>query len=479
MKTKKLLAVVFILVPIFIIAQSPDYTLLLQKFKTTEYSVKSLDLEGEFNQTTNYFTAEVETVDSLSESSKNNNYELNFSINPNFSLTHNSRKKIESANIYLEFSSGLRNLSNEYEKNTANNQKRKSEHFNLHLDGSYTTDLYYLQNDKNFLKLAGYLSYGTNYHYTNENDGTIYQKRFSPLSPIGFGATVGHGHGRLEYVDDMVEAIYILNELSENKQLAREPDDKTFKLFADQITLIKNERFFDHRLYRQKSMKVLTEKLMELGLIDKESISLYNTLMDYHFQANFQQRPSGQRLEYSISPNLNYSTQEEKNKEGQISSSQKELQTRIIAGISYDNSLPLSLKWQRNFNLSFMYRIEELKENFFNGTDSEEFTSDEDYMQINGQFSLGYYPNTRTSINSGIQAILVNTKSEITGWNGMGSLFSTINYYFSERLRLNVNLTLYYLGSKMNYQEESITPYWVIHNSFNTSINSSLIYSIF
>ncbi len=474
-----LLVPTLILVPFLAISQSFDYQTQLRTFKTCDFRSHSLDLRGNLDQSNSYRLNKIELADTLNESSKNRNFEHIFSLTPSFSRSNNSRKKIETINLQLDLSNNINNTSSENEKNLNNNQERKRHNLNIGIEGSYLNHLYYLQNDKHFLILGGSMQYGAFYNKLNDDLEEVKRKSFSMLNPLGLEATLGHGHGRIEYVDDMIEAIYIMKELSGNKQLIKEFDEKSLKSFADQITLMKNERYFDYRLYRQKSMKVLSEKLKELGLVDKESISIFNTIMDYHFQANFRERTSGQKIEYSLSPGFDYFLEEEQ--DGQTALKHNWIRSRIAAKVNYENSRPLSLAWQRSFNLKFRYQIQEDKETYDDGTEKEEDQYEENRIQLDGQYSLGYYPNTRTSIVSGIQASFFNLKTDINGWEGMGSLFSTINYYFSERLRLNVNLQLTYMGMKMNYQDanELTAPYWVIHNGFTTSINSSLIYSIF
>jgi hypothetical protein len=292
---------------------------------------------------------------------------------------------------------------------------------------------------------------------------------------------IGHGHGRIENVEDAVEAIYILNDLSKINLLTRNYTEYDIKVLADKITLIRKERYFDERIYKQKAIKELFSLLMEIGLIKSENIDIFNVLNDYHFLAGIVERPSGHKIEYYFTGGMTYYGSMNSNPQGSFR--QKENSEKAAISIDFYYEDPISIKWQQNFigtcNLSNLWITKRLK-----NTGSNDFDYMTNAQKLSGKldflYSIGYYPDTRTycGLTSNVSySNIINSYGKkiyqylITVGIGFNSY-----YYLSEKLRLSGIFNIYY------HDDEAAEKFNINSNTikiFSNNLNLELTYYIF
>ncbi|MDA3881010.1 MAG: hypothetical protein PF436_11535 [Prolixibacteraceae bacterium] len=464
------------------IANAQETNFKLDEFKTTDYDRSKLDLQLDLYQSFN--SRNYKYVGYNNDRDSDDEYlRLNFNGRLSFLKNLSERKKISSFGGDLYLYENISHISNEdqsyfNDKNTE--QIFKSNSAEAKLNGFYDSDFYYSEKNKNFITYGGELNWHMDYTDRFEEDDSVIVdfNVFNPYRNINVSAYIGHGHGRIEYVEDAVEAIYILNELIESGYLVRDLFENDIKQLADRITLLNNERYYDFRLFRKKTIKELAALLVHEGLIDENNVDVYNTIADYHYYANMHVRQSGQRLKYFLSPFL------DKRNIMQNEYDRHDSNTGISAAVSYVNFKSINVKWQRDFGINLSAsKYKGSSEYIYKTRDNTK--SEHDVMEYNGYvyYNIGYYPTTRSYLNisSSIRSRFVSDDFQTeTELESSARLSFGGYYYFSERLRFNANLNFnYYLTDYSKSKESSINYITRERNEFYQNLSATLTYFIF
>lgn len=472
MRTLSSLTFICLCIAMAKVTTAQDLTFDLKNYKTTDYKRQSLDVTfSTQNSSNSQGMKDTDTSNVVLKDQKTSNLESLVTFNPSYKRVSVSREKVQNDFIYMNFKNDYYSseIKNEIPASMSTNTKREALYFGISAGSSI--EKYYSKSSKRFFEYGGSVGFGDDYNSIKSvNDTVTYKTNKIPLSAQ---LTLGHGHGRLENIEDAVEALYILNELKEKGITMKTISEEDIKQFADCITKIKQERFFDERLYRQKSMAGLVSKLLELGLIDNESISTFNTIADYHYYAGFNSRYSGNVLKYDAKPFISYSYYSREPN----GSPSRSLSNGIAFNIEYSSQIPISLKWQRSLRLSAGYSIRGEKAMYKTDEgDWSEYDRDptQSYNAYAG-YSVSYLPNTRTSmVATGYGNFNYHDQYESSNLN-LG-LFGRVNYYISERLKFNIDLQLYYYDT--NYIPSNGTTN-SNSNGINSNLNAGFTYSLF
>lgn len=326
------------------------------------------------------------------------------------------------------------------------------------VNGFYNYEKFYGSRLKNSWYINGDLNFaGRTDNTTTKNDSIIKKSSFQGNPLISSSIKIGHAHGRMEHVSVASEAIYILDDLESSGLLTRTLTDNDVVKLADKINELKQERFFDERLYRMKVMEELIGFLKENSLIEAESVKVFNIISDYHFMAGIQTRTSGKRLNYDISikDTYFYSNNE----------SARTFNYNNVDGylnIGFQANKPISLKWQRNFRSNISL-------------------SNLPILNAAARYSIGYYPNTRTyfSANTNVNLNYRDRPDQYYELNYTLGLGVGGYYYLSEKMRLSASLSLYndHVENALIISAENIAK--KIDNSIQQTCNLALTYYIF
>ncbi len=476
MRTFLSLSLICLCIAIAKATTAQDLTFDLKNYKTTDYQRQSLDFPlstTNSNSSYSYSNQNTDTSNVVVTEQKNSNFTSSIKSNPSYKLISVSRDKVQNdfINMNLENNYRLSKITKEIPASEYSNNKSETLNFGIYAGRS--TEKYYSKSSKRFLEYGGSVGLGENYYSTrNVTDTTVHEYSSNKI-PLSLRLTLGHGHGRLENIEDAVEALYILNELKENGITMKTISEEDIRQFADCITKIKQERFFDERLYRQKSMTGLVNKLLELGLIDKESISTFNTIADYHYYAGFNSRYSGNVLKYGAEPFVNYTFESSKTSDFQNRAFTK----GVALNVSYNLETPVSLKWQKSLTLSAEYSIQDEKSMYKTDEgDWREFDSEQTQTyNAYASYAVNYSPNTRTSMGAGVYGSFHH--SDLDKYSNLNvGLSGHVKYYISERLKFNINLQLYYYDSSSNTSGEMANSNT---NGITSNLNAGFTYSLF
>jgi hypothetical protein len=313
-----------------------------------------------------------------------------------------------------------------------------------------------------FFNLSPYLS------GSYMNDNSISQNRKRKSYRLNGSVGLGIGKGRIEQVQDFRQAVLIISELRKRSCLAKDISENGMYEFADLISQLKNQRFFDARKRKEADLVALNSFLKEKGLIDKTDISYFTGLEDMWSYGGLQVRESGKQIQLLVTPNYylyNYAVDLNDATEEKV---------RLNYNLFFVSKKPLSLKWQRDFAFGVRHIFVKNIRNRNNSTLPlpKSFNS---IAYLNGK--IGYYPNTRTYISCSGDLSLTNLSySEIwkDGTNTFTASVSSYGYYYiSERLRLEYSFSLSKsIGEVFNEEVPN-------NKQFNSNYNIAFNYAIF
>jgi hypothetical protein len=433
---------------------SQDKSFDLSKYKFPDY--KRHELEFNFSSNGNSDKRGQDELFPTGDGTTVRKDYLQSNFNSNFSLGYQydylTRKRID----YL-----TSNLSGTYDYSMSKydgvKTKNYSPNINLNLNGSRK---YYLKEDKLFLEgMAG----ATYYFDETKSTSTNMDDRRSSYDQINLSIGVGVGTGRMEKVNDLWQAYYILEKLAGQKSLARELAEKDIIEFASFASKLKNKRFFDARLQKIAELQALDSLLHKQGLIKDTDISYFATLNDYWSYGNFQDRESGRVLKFGISPE--YSKQNEKQYSESTVHSNK---TSLVSNVSFNCTKQLNLFWERHFNVVITNEtLIDTVGKYYNSYPSNFFSS-------NVSFGYGYFPDSRTSISGYLgyhgQNLVVLNSSSVVPKQWMNNIYLTLtgNYYISPQLQITGSFNLSYIDKE-----------YTSRNTIHTNYNLGLRYAIF
>jgi len=295
----------------------------------------------------------------------------------------------------------------------------------------------------------------------NGNSGTVLEQ-----SKTSGAFLFGGGKGRIEQVQDFRHAILLLQEL-DGSGLKRELTEAEVYELSVLISELKNKRFFDSRIRKKKDLTAVDSFLVDKGVISNNNeIAYFVGLEDIWEFGDLQIRGSGNQLRFIAGPEYYNNRRKYKdNDENKLE------QIKILTTLEYCSRKPISLKWQRNFDIGLNYLNTEnlVQENISTG-------SSKHYSQAYSDLSFGFFPNTRTSLLFWGRTELHNWSSEDLFEERIAFRFSTgvsVNYYISAKLRLNGHANIRYDKSGL-FNEDAVK------STFNRySYGVHLNYSIF
>ncbi len=347
--------------------------------------------------------------------------------------------------------------------------------------GSYSLGLFYNNSSRFygddyeglFFETGGAVSFSM---IGDKTFGAVEEKRKNTSKEVILSIPLRVGKGRIERVEDARQAIYILENLSKRKVLNRRLTNEEIDEFARLISTVKNKRFFDARLRMIDEVTAVDSFLVCSGALASGGASYFTTLYDYWMYGDLFERKSGTEISGGVTPGFLYDAGDSP----EPSFYRNRLkEASVLADISFDYQKPLSLYWQNSASayLSGSYvRRNERTEDYSH--DELEYKRNDYAARLGGRYAFGYYPNSRTNINLGIEEVLGWDKSK---WDDSvaeprsymstnTSLTLDLYYYFSPQLRLAAEARLIH-----RYQgDEAISYYTRWQGDFALTLTYSL-----
>lgn len=280
---------------------------------------------------------------------------------------------------------------------------------------------------------------------------------------------IGLGVGRIERVEDMRQAIYIVDAIQQqgrlNRQLTR---DELFR-FSQLISAVKNKRFLDSRLHLIDEITTVDGFLKENGLVDNSDAAYFTSLYDMWQYGDLFSRKSGSELQLKLLPRL--SVADTRHYLNSMIPDTSHLITEGNSGfygqasLTYTYEKPFRLNWQHSARAG---TITSLSKTVMNDTELPAYTS----AEVFAGYQLGFYPSTRTHLQAGISQSLWSGKDEnAADWTLLAQteLQSSVYYYVSRQVRVSGSFNVNRLWNQQ-------TPTTSSH--FSCRLNMTLTYSI-
>ena len=452
----------------------------LSKYYTPDIVRNSLDLN--FNSAGQYSNSKSRYEDPAYYADSTSTSNINGTINSSFNTYKNTRKRISSLTLNGSFSgSYYSNL-----ETTRLTNKRNSNAGSL---GVNYSDKFY--NKSTLFLSAGVIADLNPRNYRQNEKMDLYQKKINGKN-IGyyFNPSLGIGIGRIEPVQDARQAIYVLDDLSKKGVLSRQLTNNEVFSLAQQMSKIKNKRFLDSRLRLIEEVTAIDAFFVSNGLLNKSDAAYFTTLYDNWLYGAAFERKSGQTFEFQINGSIrNDYSKTETNftlPDSVYWSKSNSNQVRGELALVYAFEKPFKLNWQHSANAAlkaFTEPIEHTNSNSINNTESIA-SYNNSQISLSGNYILGYYPNSRTNLQLGINQFfgrhfVKNTtanvdENENKHFNASTKLDFSTYYYLSQQLRISGTIWAIKNYNKNNYTDSSLKG-----NNFNAQFNVTLNYAFF
>jgi hypothetical protein len=481
-------------------SQITDYD--LSSFKLPDLKRQILETNLNFNGNNTYNKYPVDPNTQISNY-KNNNYNGVFSLNYDGIL--NNAKWQNETQFGFNFASNYNSMKEGI--------MGSSKNYTIAPVLNYTqTNRYYYTNN-NFIEINLLASASLNRYSYNENrENNNYETENADHSVNGtVGLPIKTGWGRIEPIQDARHAIYIIDELKKLNRLSNIQNKDSITHLAEFISEIKNKRFFDTRLQQIYEIEAVDSFLFAHGYCNNRDSRYFTTLNDNWVYGSVPFRNSGSRFSLVFYPAYLYSNTYRH--DVTVISNGNEIDPfyaredmsvygiMLTGGFEYTVEKPINLFWQNTTQFNgYLGTFEGKQKDYENGMDNTSLSIPD--FQFECIDKLGFYPNTRTSLNLQLSAKYIylfdnsNIANNITGASGQGVKLGSninINYYISPKFRLNFSSSLFYIwqDSKDNaiinfnniYSLNQISS-TSVNNNFMTKnlehqFSLSLTYSIF
>ncbi len=377
-----------------------------------------------------------------------------------YTKTTSRRDYIGNQRIIFSYDANYSIVDGEYSKSSA---------YRLNPRLSATTNNRFYLSKNYFYNLNLNVYSAINYSYEESKIITDESLKTSSHFQTAGQGSIQFGKGRIEDVTDARLAIYILDDLLKHGRLVRVPNEGEVFEFADFITKTLNKRVIDNRIKQVMEYVAVDSFLVAKGLTTKSDGLGFGLISDNWRYARLQSWSTGHTWSFGVSPTINYGNSLFKTEENNIvTSNQRNESTNYGMGVNagYNSYWIKGLKRRDGFNLNGTFNF------LWNQNIPYEV---ERYQTLSASvgYERSYIPNTRTFITG--SSSLNARKYFNTEYYNL-EIYPTIsgncNYYISEKVRLSVSSSLYYLFSK-DYNPNVDTK----HLQFN--LGSSLNYYIF
>jgi hypothetical protein len=439
-------------------ASAQEYKYDINTYYTPDIIRNRLDLN--FNTDGAISNKQSKFVNSPTPNDTLNSNNLDGQLNSSFELFKNTRKRESLLLLSLNLSGQFDNKND----NKLGNYSFSKEHNSIYSEGiglNYTNKFY--NSTYQFLSIgisSNLNSSNSSYKKeitgsTTKNTGKGLQAQISPF--------FGIGTGRIESVKDARQAIYILDDLSKRGVLSRHlSDDEIFRL-SQVISQVKNKRFLDARLHKIDEISTVDSFFVKNNLLTKSDATYFTTLYDiWENGANFE-RNSGQSFEIRLSPftswNYGKSQSEVSNPSSNYWQKQNENNYGASLAFNYSYAKQIGLNWEKNANVSLTGNTGRYERKYSTDVNSEfNYKQNVNNIALNGSFSIGYYPSTRTHLSASLSQSFAKTFNDLiieNSWHNY--FFSRTNlgfsavYYVSPQLSLSGNTSIYNDYGKNTY----------------------------
>jgi hypothetical protein len=356
-----------------------------------------------------------------------------------------------------------------------------------------SSNIFFNQN-KGFIEVDPSLTYmSVNERYRGDINSNSTQEDNFARSTTNLSIPVLIGKGRIEPVEDLRLAIYILEELYKAGRIASIPTENVIIEMAKEISQIKRKRFFDSRIRKIEELQVVDSFLVVNDIISSNDITYFSVLNDQWDYGYGPTRESGFAISAGIDNNVSFSKSSQEiilDNNDPIKSDDKANVYGLGALIKLRYARPINLYWQTTTYFSTSYIVEFTRNPYQLDGAIENFETNIFRTDLN--YTLQFIPNSRTSFKLNIVGSFSNSKGERTKINIDPLDYDLITnrltispglelyYYISPQLRVQFNSSFYLLNSNsLERYESPLLDMEQLWNRYQHNVSVNLIYSFF
>ncbi len=313
------------------------------------------------------------------------------------------------------------------------------------------------------------------------------------LSATRVSAPVSAGYGRIEPMEDLRLAIYILEELQKAGRISIIPSEDVIIDMAREISKIKRKRFFDTRQRKIEELHVIDSFLIANNIISQNDITYFAVLNDNWDYSSGPARETGFSVNTGIGNDIFIHRTKEKYTidNTAVQDSKFYSNTYEVGGfINIKYAKPLNLYWQTGAGINTSYGMKFTrnpleKEDVLLNYETNIFRT-----SINGM--LQYLPDSRTSVGLDLTGnyqhsynIRTLTDLDPDGFRMRSNILSIdasfdMYYYISPRFRVRLLTSLSGNNSDIRVRYESALPEDKnLKRSYYHNVSVTLTYSFF
>jgi hypothetical protein len=445
------------------------------KYFTPDIVRNQLDINFDFRSGNSRFD------DSNPERDRKQEY-FSIASNVSSSFLHyvNTRKKISTLSGNLSFKGN--NYSQKSKQTFTTGTDNESSSFQQYSQNSLSLSWLNKWYFSNLIFMDYGIGSGMSYNFRqnktkNQTDDTNQKRKEFHLN---ISPQIGIGYGRIENVRDARQAVYIANALSKKGVLTRNlSDDELFEL-SQIISTVKNKRFLDSRLHLIEEITTLDSFFEDNDLLADNGAAYFTTLHDMWQYGGLFSRHSGYEISFVARPAYHYrNAKYTPEMQDIIYNSNHHLISLIF---SYEK--PFKFNWQHSFAASVFGGVGSSSEQNKQTDNDYKNTTKDKSLSASADYSLGYYPNTRTNIRvTASQQISKDFRhlrtnvydDERSTMNYYSALRAGLYYYFSPNLRLAGDCGFWYAPRRTKGNEG----FYSNRNVFESLFNIQLTYLIF
>ncbi len=289
------------------------------------------------------------------------------------------------------------------------------------------------------------------------------------FSALTISPFVGFGVGRVENLDDAMQAVYFINELKKKKILLRKLNQKELFSLSTFIAKTKNNRALNSKKLLVKEIGAIDSFLIANEIINNSDTlfakKLYNKQL---YNCNFG-RSSGHQSEFIINPMINYEL--------------NNLKTLPNGGYNYGITGSYNYIYKKQFSLDWQQTISATgsttfnKVNYYGPSEYLSYLEPYYYSSLNatlsGFYVLEYYPDYRNCIHGLIGQNFEGSRvwtenSRTSGFSSWTTFSLSFIHFFNPHLRSDIGYSLSKSLSTISYE-----------NYFNGGLSLALRYSFF
>ncbi|PWJ44013.1 hypothetical protein [Sediminitomix flava] len=255
------------------------------------------------------------------------------------------------------------------------------------------------------------------------------------------------GKGRIEQIQDVSHAAFILKALSE-VGVSSNFGENHVQEFATLLTGLKNKRLLNHRKNELDELEIIDSFLESKDISKNDTMKYYYILKDMWSYGNLPVRKNGLGYALFVTPGYNY---QEEYQAGRYDGPPYTLKANYLllnfgAEVTYEH--PINLNWQNIIEAKIRGSILNGKKEYFtfDGDNYSQITQPNISLHFAQKYA--YYPNLRAYFELGYSADYIKfiPSSELDEKNRLdfneegvqARIFANFNYFLSPELKLSV-----------------------------------------